>query len=139
MAYAIGVAEPVSVLVETFGTGAVSDEALGAVDEVVLSALDGDLPLAGTLARAFTARGLLVEQQQMTPSPYIKLPATWDAYLAALSGSGRYLVNRSLRDYDKWAGADSRLVRVTNSPLGSARPRMPSSVRSKQPTSSVGP
>ena len=31
------------------------------------------------------------------------------------------------------------LVRETNSPLGSARPTIPSSFRSKQPTSSVGP
>jgi CelD/BcsL family acetyltransferase involved in cellulose biosynthesis len=55
---------------------------------------------------------MVVEQSAATPSPYIKLPATWEAYLAGLSGSGRYLVNRSLRDFDKWAKNDVEVVRV---------------------------
>ena len=35
LAYAIGVAQPVSVLIDTFGTGKVSDEAIAAVVEKV--------------------------------------------------------------------------------------------------------
>jgi CelD/BcsL family acetyltransferase involved in cellulose biosynthesis len=85
---------------------------LGACDEVLLSALDGDDPMVPALATALGGQGMAVEQAAATPSPYIKLPATWEAYLAALSGSGRYLVNRSLRDFDKWAGKEVELVRV---------------------------
>jgi CelD/BcsL family acetyltransferase involved in cellulose biosynthesis len=85
---------------------------LGACDEIVLGALDGDDPMVPAMAGALGAQGMTVEQAATTPSPYIKLPATWEAYLAALSGSGRYLVNRSLRDFDKWAGGDVEVVRV---------------------------
>jgi CelD/BcsL family acetyltransferase involved in cellulose biosynthesis len=37
--------------------------------------------------------------------PYIPLRATWEAYLAQLSSSHHYLVNRSLREFDAWAKA----------------------------------
>jgi len=86
--------------------------ALGGCDEVMLTALDGELSIGAALARALEAKGMAVEQKQGVPSPYIRLPATWEAYLAALSGSGRYLVNRSLRDFDKWAAGDVQLARV---------------------------
>jgi CelD/BcsL family acetyltransferase involved in cellulose biosynthesis len=86
--------------------------ALGGCDEVMLTALDGELSIGAALARALEAQGMTVEQKQGVPSPYIRLPATWEAYLAALSGSGRYLVNRSLRDFDKWAAGDVELARV---------------------------
>jgi CelD/BcsL family acetyltransferase involved in cellulose biosynthesis len=85
---------------------------LGPCDEVVLSALDGDDPMVPALAGALGSQQMVVEQSAATPSPYIKLPATWEAYLAGLSGSGRYLVNRSLRDFDKWAKNDVEVVRV---------------------------
>jgi CelD/BcsL family acetyltransferase involved in cellulose biosynthesis len=88
--------------------------ALGPWDELVLSAMDGEVPIGDLLSAALSRRGLLLDQQAMVPSPYIRLPATWEAYLAALPGSGRYLVNRSVRDFDKWAGADAKLERVTS-------------------------
>jgi CelD/BcsL family acetyltransferase involved in cellulose biosynthesis len=91
---------------------AITEGTLGACDEVVMSALDGDLSIGRTLARALEDCGMTVVRRATVPSPYIRLPATWEAYLAGLSGSGRYLVNRSLRDFDKWAGADVELARV---------------------------
>ena len=86
--------------------------ALGAWDELVLSTLDGELPIGDLLSGALSRRGLSIETQPMTPSPYVQLPASWEAYLAALPGSSRYMVNRSLRDFDKWAGKDAVLHRV---------------------------
>lgn len=95
-------------LVDEFAAGA-----LAGADELALSTLESALPLTGLLAQAFAARGMIVSQQGLTASPYIALPRTWEAYLAGLSGSGRYLITRSLRDFEKWAGSDAEVVRVT--------------------------
>ena len=61
LAYAIGVAKPVSVLVETFGTGAVSDEALEAAVERVFdlrpTAIIRDLGLRRPIYRPLSAYG----------------------------------------------------------------------------------
>jgi CelD/BcsL family acetyltransferase involved in cellulose biosynthesis len=88
--------------------------ALGACDEVMMSALDGEAPMGEAMERAFARRGIPVERTLLAPSYYIKLPTTWDAYLGGLSGSGRYLVTRSLRDFDRWAGSDAQHRRVTS-------------------------
>jgi CelD/BcsL family acetyltransferase involved in cellulose biosynthesis len=84
----------------------------GPWDEIVLTAMDGDVSTAHLLRSALAARGVMVEDLATRPSPYIKLPATWEAYLAGLPGSGRYLINRSLRDFDRWAGPGATLERV---------------------------
>jgi len=86
--------------------------ALGGCDEVVLSALDGELSIGAMLAQALARHGMAVDVQPAAASPYIRLTPTWDAYLAALAKAGRYQVNRSLRDFEDWAGADAELVRV---------------------------
>jgi len=91
---------------------AIADGALGPCDELVMAALDGEQSIGLALARALERRGMNFEKKSTAPSPYIRLTPTWDAYLAALSGSGRYLVNRSLRDFEKWGGRDAEVVRV---------------------------
>ena len=61
LAYAIGVASPVSVLVETFGTGTVSDAALGEAVQKVFdlrpSAIIRDLDLRKPIYRQLAAYG----------------------------------------------------------------------------------
>ena len=61
LAYAIGVARPVSVLVETFGTGVVSDEKLEAAVEKVFdlrpTAIIRDLDLRRPIYRQLAAYG----------------------------------------------------------------------------------
>ena len=61
LAYAIGVAEPVSILVETFGTGVVSDdklsEAVSKAFDFRLSAIIRDLDLRKPIYRKLTAYG----------------------------------------------------------------------------------
>jgi CelD/BcsL family acetyltransferase involved in cellulose biosynthesis len=91
---------------------ALRDGLFGTCDEVLLPGLDGEAPLSGLLGPSFSRDGLAVEIAQFGSAPYIPLPATWDEYLRSLSGSGRYLVKRSLRDFDAWAGSRSRVVRV---------------------------
>ena len=57
VAYAIGVAHPVSVLVETFGTGVISEEKIAElVDRALRSASGGDHPATSTCAVRSTSR-----------------------------------------------------------------------------------
>lgn len=72
--------------------------------EIVLTALDEESPAVRALALAFGARGLACESQVCAKCPLIALPARWDDYLAALSSDNRYMVRRSLRDFERWAG-----------------------------------
>jgi CelD/BcsL family acetyltransferase involved in cellulose biosynthesis len=44
--------------------------------------------------------------------PFVPLPESFDAYLAALPPSARYLVRRSLRDFEKWAAGADRVERA---------------------------
>ena len=87
---------------------------LGPFDHVALSALDGDLPMNAALARAFEAHGMAVTREALSAAPYIRLPANWETYLEQLSRSGRHAINRSLRAFEKWAGADTEFVRVNS-------------------------
>jgi CelD/BcsL family acetyltransferase involved in cellulose biosynthesis len=85
---------------------------VGPWDEIVLTAMDGEAPTTQMLRSVLVARGETVEDLAAAPSPYIRLPARWEDYLAALPGSGRYLINRSLRDFERWAGSAATVERV---------------------------
>jgi CelD/BcsL family acetyltransferase involved in cellulose biosynthesis len=76
---------------------------LGRWDELVMPRMSTDsviVPLLGTALERAGASYLTVTGG----SPYIPLPKTWDAYLAALSGSRRRLVRSSLRAFESWCG-----------------------------------
>lgn len=85
----------------------------GDCDELVLPAMDASSGMAERLAAHFADRGFDVRVWQTANCPYIPLPRTWDAYLAALSGSRRYLIRRSLRDVERFAGGNYSVERVT--------------------------
>lgn len=72
--------------------------------EIVFSALDQQAPAAQRLGPAFSARGFTCASRVTTQCPFIRLPKRWDDYLAALSSDDRYMVKRSLRDFDRWVG-----------------------------------
>jgi CelD/BcsL family acetyltransferase involved in cellulose biosynthesis len=72
--------------------------------EIVLTALDEQSPVVRALPPAFGAHGLACERQFNAKCPFIALPKRWDDYLAALSSDNRYMVRRSLRDFERWAG-----------------------------------
>jgi CelD/BcsL family acetyltransferase involved in cellulose biosynthesis len=78
--------------------------ALGPWDEMVWPRMDGESARTTLLADALARAGLEVAIDSAGESPYITLPPTWDAYLRSLSSTHRYYVNRSLRDFDRWAG-----------------------------------
>jgi CelD/BcsL family acetyltransferase involved in cellulose biosynthesis len=87
---------------------------MGAWDELILRPLDGDAAVARALMTSFAESGYALESQELPPSSYIVLPKRWEDYLSALSSSDRYMVRRSLRDFDSWAAGQARLERVTS-------------------------
>ena len=83
--------------------GALASRALGPWDELVLDAMDGtDFILPG-LQESLAGRGYSTSLEEIDRAPYIDLPASWEQYLKGRSSAQRYFINRSLRDFDKWA------------------------------------
>lgn len=74
-------------------------------DELDLPRLDGEAPAVLALEEALRARLGAVERTGSS-CPFIALPRTWEGYLAALPSDHRYVVKRSLRDFEKWCGGD---------------------------------
>lgn len=88
---------------------------LGEWDELRMPALNGEDAAWRGLAEALRASGVAVRTRQTGVAPYISLAGSWDDYLRALGSSSRYIVTRSLRELDAWAGSDGwELRRATN-------------------------
>ena len=79
---------------------------IGTWDELVMPVLSPDNPMTYAFHRALEAAGHPSELEAQTSAFYIALPGTWEAYLAQLSSPSRYLVKRTLRDLDAWAGGE---------------------------------
>jgi CelD/BcsL family acetyltransferase involved in cellulose biosynthesis len=89
------------------------DGSVGAWDELLMPNMNGESLMATALPAALRRAGLDVETSIRTSCPYISLPSSWDLYLEQLSSDKRYMVRRSLRDFDKWAAGASSLQIVT--------------------------
>ena len=77
---------------------------LGSWDELVLDVMNAESPMTEHTIRQLRRACLPVELVERRPCPYTPLPSRWDDYLSRLSSSDRYLVRRSVRDLEKWAG-----------------------------------
>src|SRR5262249_47879756 len=86
---------------------------LGGWDELMIPLMDGDGPIAELLAAAARRAGLWAEILPKTRAPHIPLPGTWDDYLRAVGPKSRSLINRSLRDFDRWAEGTARLEQAS--------------------------
>ena len=86
--------------------------AFGRWDELVMPALDADDPALHELERGCAGADIIVERTITGACPYVALPASFDEYLASLRSERRYLVKRSLRDFERWAGRDGEFHRV---------------------------
>lgn len=101
---------------------ALRDGRLGTWDELLFPAMDGSRGLPGRLVAALRAGGLTAWEEVTGEAPYVPLPSSWDAYLAALPSNRRYLVRRSLRDFDTWAEKAATLrVAATRDELAEGR------------------
>jgi len=103
-----GYEEPVTTALAT----ALSGGALGAWDEALFPAMAGDAPMPDLLVRALRARNVAAESVASGSCSYVKLPSSWDSYVASLPSAGRYVVTRSLREFDNWARGDSEVHEV---------------------------
>jgi CelD/BcsL family acetyltransferase involved in cellulose biosynthesis len=93
---------------------ALSGRALGPWDDTVLTMMDGSGAMPALLESAFRRRGLPTERTIQTEAPYVPLPASWDAYLSALSKKHRAHIRYAQRDFDAWAGGDQSIEEVTS-------------------------
>jgi CelD/BcsL family acetyltransferase involved in cellulose biosynthesis len=80
-------------------------EGHGQGDEIVIPLMDRTQRQTQALAEAFRRRGWWGETEASTESRWIRLPGTWEAYLASLKQRHRYWVRRTRRDLEAWAGA----------------------------------
>jgi CelD/BcsL family acetyltransferase involved in cellulose biosynthesis len=83
---------------------AMVDGLLGPWDELRLPAMSCEDPFVPRLAEALRSRGLAAPVTRSGEVHFVSLPRTWSTYLRELGSSRRYVVNRSLRELDRWAG-----------------------------------
>ena len=84
----------------------------GKWDELVIPSMNGESPLPAMLRDALAGQGLGVTLEEITTSPYVALPKTWDAYLASLKQSKRGQLRKALRALEDWAGGQPEIERV---------------------------
>lgn len=85
---------------------------LGLWDEIVLDVMNAEAPMTEHIIRQLRRASLPVELVERRPCPYTPLPSRWDDYLSRLSSSDRYMVRRSGRDLEKWAGGTIEVERA---------------------------
>ena len=85
-------------------TDAIVDGSLGEWDELRLPAMSCEDPFVPRLAEALRRRGLAASVTRSGEAYFVSLPRSWSTYLRELGSSRRYVVTRSLRELDRWAG-----------------------------------
>jgi len=73
-------------------------------DELRMPSMSSEDPFVPDLAAALGRNGIVTSIETSGECPYIPLSGTWDAYLQALGSARRYIVTRSVRELEKWAG-----------------------------------
>lgn len=86
----------------------------GRWDEWVLSAVDGTHPLNGPLKEAWSRNGFAVEESATSESPFLALPATWEAFLASFNKKRRQSLKYAQRDFDAWAAGGATCHRAVD-------------------------
>jgi CelD/BcsL family acetyltransferase involved in cellulose biosynthesis len=96
---------------------------LGAFDHLVLARMSGDDPFAAQLTGALIQLGVAAALSEDGSCPYVPLPASFEAYRQQLDRDSRYVVNRALRELEKWAGKAgyTRVVARTPAQLAEGR------------------
>lgn len=84
-------------------------------DELEIPEMSGDSPLPALLRDALARRSCTAELSVCDETFYVALPARWEAYVETLSRKSRYLVRRTLRDFERWAES-SLCVEMASSP-----------------------
>jgi len=92
-------------------------------DHLVMQRMSGADPFAAELAGALDRLGLTAALAEDAVCPYVPLPASFEAYRQQLDRDSRYVVTRSLRELEKWAGKAgyTRVVARTPAELAEGR------------------
>src|SRR5262249_15245545 len=88
---------------------ALAEGALGPWDEIVVGPMDRDTAPTEALAAELSRAGAGVELSPVSPSYFVELPPTFAEDTARISASGRYLITRSVRDFEQWAAGEAAL------------------------------
>lgn len=96
------------VVAESFGE-ALEDGLIAPWDQIDFTAMSSEAVISPLLARAM---GKATVYEVIGGAPFATLPSSWDEYLASLPSSRRYLIRRSLKAWEKWAGTAPTLRRV---------------------------
>ncbi|MBM4073077.1 MAG: GNAT family N-acetyltransferase [Planctomycetes bacterium] len=91
---------------------AVAQGRFGPWDELVLSRMDGSGAAPVQLAESFARHGLTSVVTTTSGAPFLRLPPTWDDYIANLPSRKRRFLLKSLSQFDDWAGDDARFLEV---------------------------
>jgi CelD/BcsL family acetyltransferase involved in cellulose biosynthesis len=96
---------------------------LGGFDYLMMPRMSGEDPFPAALAAALGRAGLQVSLEPDGSCPYVPLPSTFEAYRQSMDRDRRYVVTRSLRELEKWAGPAgySRVVARTPAQLAEGR------------------
>jgi CelD/BcsL family acetyltransferase involved in cellulose biosynthesis len=80
--------------------------------EVVMTELDGSSLSVAALQPALQRQKWPWQQTLRSQCRYVELPDSWETYLSLLKSSSRRFVNKSLREFEAWAGDSYRVERV---------------------------
>lgn len=96
---------------------------LDGFDHLVMERMAGEDPFAAQLAGALGQLGFPVTLTEDSACPYVPLPASFEAYRQNLDRDSRYVVTRSLRELERWAGKAgfTRVVARTPAELAEGR------------------
>jgi len=95
----------------------------GAWDEIVFPAMNGQTEMPELLRDALRKAGTFATTAVTNLAPYVPLPASFEAYCAALPSSRRYMIKRSRRDFERWADGEIE-VEIARTPAELERGRV---------------
>jgi CelD/BcsL family acetyltransferase involved in cellulose biosynthesis len=87
---------------------------LGPWDDIALERMRADTATPTFLESALRRRGFVVSSRAAGVAPFIRLPSSWDDYLATLSSQSRAWLRRTLRDFEAWADGTAQFHRAQN-------------------------
>jgi CelD/BcsL family acetyltransferase involved in cellulose biosynthesis len=105
-------AEVAEIVAQALGRRALVDD----WDELRMPAMNGEDAFVPALAARLGDEGCVVSVDAYAQCPHVPLPSSWDDYLRALGSSRRYVVVRSLRALEAWAGPGGWERRVARTP-----------------------
>ena len=91
---------------------AIETKLQGEWDELVFHAMNGTTEVPELLRAALAERKIETELEAYDSCPFVKLPATWDAYVASLKRKKRWQLRQVTKHFEEWAGHEPIIRRA---------------------------